>query len=484
MRESALVLAREKLLAAKHEVIEEKARLEEKSGLLKNLTTKARQERDLKTAQGNLVHYDSQLNKAGSLMALIEKDARRWLECCIKTGSPDYVAALATQDYPEDWARFHYQFELLVKSFQMGLQDLMAVFRREAVNGGRSQLLMDSVRKLLPVARQIEIDVDFFNRILVQQGKQRRGATGKVAQHPEYSWCETVEQLGVLPREEALGTLRELLAAGVAFLVNLGQVIKREQLAVESKAAQLGKKKGSGQSFLQTWHDGLRAASLQVVNADKLAGIITETESLLMDGEFTARFNRYMVQSITLSQPVPAPVKSATTHAAPASPQNDAEVRVLKAALQAELDEVAKTKAGFATRERLLKENEQRLRDQEQAFAEKCKREQAALDEAKARLAEMEAAIVIKDREAEEKRAEQMAQIEETKVELAARAEFLEESEQRLLNKGQEQLESLAELEQKEEELMATKRELNAMRKDMGIPMIPLRTKPVDEFSE
>ena len=484
MRESALVLAREKLLGAKHEVLEEKVRLEGRTGLLKNLTTMARQERDLKTAQSNLVHYDSQLNKAGSLMALIEKDARRWLECCIKTGSPDYVAALATQDYPEDWARFHYQFELLVKSFQMGLQDLMAVFRREAVNGARSQLLMDSVRKLLPVARQIEIEVEFFNRILVQQGKQRRGAAGKVAQHPEYSWCETVEQLGVLPREEALGTLRELLAAGVAFLVNLGQIIKREQLLVEGKVAQLGKAKG-GPSFLQTWHEGLRTASLQLVNTENLAGIITETESLLMDGEFTARFNRYMVQSITLSQPVPAPVKSATTHAAaPVSPQNDAEVRVMKAALQAELDEVAKTKAGFATRERLLKENEQRLRDQEQAFAEKCKREQAVLDEAKARLAEMEAAIVTKDREAEEKRAEQMAQIEETKVELAARAEFLEESEQRLLNKGQEQLESLAELEQKEEELMATKRELNAMRKDMGIPMIPLRTKPVDEFSE
>jgi hypothetical protein len=89
MRESALVLAREKLLTAKHEVIDEKARLEEKTGLLKNLTTKARQERELKTAQNNLAHYDLQLNKAASLMALIEKDARRFCT----TDDPAWFAA-------------------------------------------------------------------------------------------------------------------------------------------------------------------------------------------------------------------------------------------------------------------------------------------------------------------------------------------------------------------------------------------------------
>jgi DNA repair exonuclease SbcCD ATPase subunit len=123
-------------------------------------------------------------------------------------------------------------------------------------------------------------------------------------------------------------------------------------------------------------------------------------------------------------------------------------------------------------------------RDHEQAFAEKCKREQAALDETRAQLAELEAGILTKDREAEERRAEQRAQMEEAKAELAARSVFMDESEQRLIAKGQEQLELLAELEQKAEDLLATKRELNGMRKEMGLPMIPLRAKPVDEFDE
>ncbi|HSI07025.1 MAG TPA: hypothetical protein VK985_00445 [Rariglobus sp.] len=485
MRESALGLAKEKLKEAQDEVVAEKARLEEKPGLLKNLTPKAKQEREqsIKTAQNNLLHYDLQLKKAESLTTLIHKDIRRWLECCLKTASPDYAAALATHDYPEDWSRFSYSFELLIKSFHMGLQDLMAVFRRENDNGPRSQLLMDSIRKLLPIARQIEIDVEFFNRILVQQGKLKRAA-GKVAQHPEYSWCETVDQLGVLPLGDALETLRELLSASTGFLANLSQAIKREQFLVEAKAAQFGKTAGAGQSFLQTWQEGLRSASLQQVNVDKLGAIITETESLLMDGEFTARFNRHMVQSITTAPAPSAPEKPATTNTTPAFPQNDSELRALKAKLQAELEEVAKTKAGLAARERTLKENEQKLRDHEHAFAEKCKREQAVLDEVKAKLVEMEESISIKDREAEEKRAEQMTQLEEKAAELAARSVFMDESELRLLEKGQEQLERLADMEQREEDLMTTKRELNAMRKEMGLPMIALRAKPVDEFEE
>jgi DNA repair exonuclease SbcCD ATPase subunit len=220
------------------------------------------------------------------------------------------------------------------------------------------------------------------------------------------------------------------------------------------------------------------------VNQGRLAEIITETESLLMDGEFTARFNRHLVQSITPSQPAAAPEKPAATNTTPSFPQNDAELRTLKTKLQAELEEAAKIKAGLAARERTLKENEQKLREQEQAFAARCKREQEAIDETKAKLGELEAEIVRKDREAEEARAEQLAQLEETKAELAARSLFIDESEQRLLVKGQEQLETLAEMEQKEEELMNIKRELNAMRKEMGIPMIPLRAKPVDEFEE
>jgi hypothetical protein len=486
MRESALTLARDKLKEAQDGVVAEKARLEEKTGLLQNLSPKAKQDRDLsiKTAQSNILHYDMQLKKAESLTTLINKDIRRWLESCLKATSPDYAAALATHDYAEDWTRFSYGYDMLIKSFHMGLQDLMAVFRRENANGGRSQLLMDSIRKLLPIARQIEIDVEFFNRILVQQSKQRRGTTGKVTLHPEYSWCETVDQLGALPVEEAQGTLKELISANTGFLANLSQVIKREQFLAETKATQLGKTAGSGPSYLQTWQEGLRGAALQLVNVESLGATITETEFLLMDGEFTARFNRYMVQSVSAPPPPPAPEKPAASTTTAPFLQNDAELRALKTKLQAELEEVAKVKGGLAARERTLKENEQKLKDHEQAFAEKCKREQAVLDEVKARLVEMEESISAKDREAEEKRAAQMAEVEGKMAELAARSVFMDESELRLLEKGQEQLERLAEIEQKEEDLMATKRELNAMRKEMGLPMIALRAKPVDEFEE
>src|SRR5690606_29807750 len=115
--------------------------------------------------------------------------------------------------------------------------------------------------------------------------------------------------------------------------------------------------------------------------------------------------------------PSAAQERAGTHSAPPVTPQNDAELRALKARLQAELEETARVKAGLIAREQRLKENEQK-------FAEKCKREQAALDETKARLAAREEEIELKARQAEEKQAEELARIEEVKAELAARTAF------------------------------------------------------------
>lgn len=484
VRESALALARSKLTEARNGVLAEKARLEAKTGLLKNIAPGSGQGRDseLNSALNDIQHYDLQLKKADSLVALINKDIQRWLECSMKTGSPDYVASMAAHEHAEDWSRFAYGYELLVKSFQMGLQGLMMVFRRETAKSARSELLLDSIRKLLPIARQIEIDIEFFNRVLAQQAKLARVVAGKPVQHPEYSWCETTAELSSLPLPDAMETLRELISASNGFLPSLGQAMKREQFMAETRAAQ-SRVQGTapGPGFFQMWWEGLKPAAAQRVDAEKLGALITETETLLMDGEFSARFNRHMLQGVQLSSAA-APAAERQTSAP--FPQGDAELRALKAKLQAELEEVAKTKAGLASRERTLKENEQKLRDQEAAFDDKCRRSQEELDALRSQLEAREADIVAQERRIEELRAEELAKLEETKAELAMRASFLEESEQRLITKGQEQLERLAELEQKEDELMSTKRELNGMRKEMGLPLIPLRAKPVDEFEE
>ena len=480
VRESALDMAHRKLAEARTEVLNDKVRLEAKTGLLKGFSAKGSMDREtaLKTVFSQKLHYDSQIKKAQSLTALLAKETGRWLECYLKTGSPEYAAALAPHDYAEDWSRFSYNFELLIKSFQMGLQDITVQYKRENPTGAPSQLRKDSIRKLQPIARQIEIDVEFFNRILTYQARQKGR---KATLHPEYSWGETTEQLALQTVETALGTVHELLAACAGFLTNLGHVINREKQAAEEKAAR-GLQPPA--SYLKGWWEGIRPVAALRVEEEKLAAIITETETMIMDGEFSARFNRHMVETMPASEGQAAPEKPATTAPMSVSPQSDAELRALKARLQAELEETAKVKAGLAARERTLRDNEQALRDNEQRFAEKCQREQAALEAMKAGLAMREEEIVIKARQAAETQAEELARLEEMKAELAARSAFIEESEQRLLNKGQEQLEGLAELEQKEEELMTTKRELNAMRKEMGLPMIPLRAKPVDEFEE
>lgn len=484
MRESALALARSKLDEARTGVLAEKSRLEAKGGVIRNLAPGSAQGRDagLNSALNDIQHYDLQLKKADSLVALINKDIRRWLDCSMKVASPDYVASMAAHEHAEDWSRFSYGYELLVKSFQMGLQGVMMVFRRENAKAARSELLLDSIRKLLPIARQIEIDIEFFNRVLAHQAKLARVVAGKPVQHPEYSWCETTAELSSLPLSDAMDTLNELISASNGFLPGLGQAMKREQFMAETRAAQ-SRVQGTapGPCFFQVWWDGLKPAAAQRVDAEKLGALITETETLLMDGEFSARFNRHMLHGVQVAA---APAHAPARQTAAPFPQGDAALRELKAKLQAELEEVAKTKAGLASRERTLKENEQKLRDQEAAFDEKCRLSQEELDALRSRLDAREADIVVQERRVEELRAQELAKLEETKAELAMRASFLEESEQRLITKGQEQLERLAELEQKEDELMSTKRELNGMRKEMGLPLIPLRAKPVDEFEE
>lgn len=479
MRECALDLAGKKLQEARNAVLAEKARLAEKPGLLKSIAGRGGVEREvsLQTVASQQAHYDSQLKKAESVTALLRKETERWLECCLKTGSPDYAAGLAQHDFPEDWGRFCYNFDLLLKSFQMGLQDLTVQFKRGSPGGeALAQLRVDSVNKLVPVARLIEIDVEFFNRILTQQARQKKTGTGRPSLQPEYCWCETTGQLASMSVPEAAATLRELLSACSGFLANFSTLLKREKAQADARAPQM---LHAHPSYLRVWWDNAKPAAALLLQEDRLESVITETQSLLLDGEFSTRFNRYLIKTITPSAPPAAPEKTtaAAAHSGTTAPYTDAELRALKAKLQSELAEVARIKAGLTIREQTLKENEQK-------FAEKCRREQAALEEAKARLAEQEEALALRTRQAEEKHVEEMAKLEELKGELAARAAFIDESELRLMEKGQQQIEALAELEQKEEELMATKRELNTLRKEMGLPLIPLRTKPIDEFNE
>jgi hypothetical protein len=352
----------------------------------------------------------------------------------------------------------------------MELADLRVRYRSEDPRGPRSAQHGQAIRRLLPVARLIEIDVEFLNRVFAEQARIR-GERHPTARHAEYGWCELIEQLETLPVAAASDTVQELVAVGETFLATVVQDIRREQAAAAEKAGRRGRR--APPSFLKVWWDRLKPL---VERGMKLSGpeaIVAETEALLLDGEFAGRFNRHLTDSI-VRHPVPQIVPGAPA-AQPAG--RDEEVRALRKRLEEELDEIARTKAGLAKRERLLREGEQ-------AFAEKRGREQSEFDRARASLAAQEAEFAERVRVWTETAERERAEVEALKADQAARETFIEESEQRLLTKGQEQVERLAELEQREEDLMAARRELNEMRRQLGLPVEPLRTTPVDEFNE
>lgn len=470
----ALKQARTKLEESRLEVIAEKSRLETKAGLLTGFSGKVRRERaeSIKVAVDDKSYYDAQIAKIESLVSLLNKEISRWLDCCLKTLDAAYSEGLAAHDHAEDWARLAHNFDRLVKALQMDLRDLMALYKHEAAQGPRSAKYVSAVRKLLPVARQVEIDIEFLNNVLAQRARRGGAGSPAPAQHPEYGWCETIEQLGGQTVQAAVETLRELVTLSTGFLPALVQEIKREQAVADEKAA-LARGKVHP-SFLKLRWESLKPATAQELTSRQPVAVITETEALLLDGEFTTRFNHYLIKSIVRSPDAVTPQAAA---GAGSAVQNDAELKILKETLELELEGVAKLKANLNRRERVLRENEQ-------AFEEKRQREQAALDEARAKAAAQEEEIARKTFELEQRYLAEQKHLEALIAENNARVAFIEESEQRLLAKGQEQIERLAELDQQEDEIMAAKRQLNEMRKEMGLPIVPLRTKPVDEFAE
>lgn len=378
--------------------------------------------------------------------------------------------------------RLSYNFDLLIKSYQLGLQDLVCAHKREHWRGTRSEALNDSIRKLLPIARQIEIDVEFFNRLLLVRAKMGGAAASAPALHPDYNWCEATHQLAGESIGEALETLDELLATSTRVLGELNRVMRRES---ESAAARPVPVPGAGHeaSFLGAQWERLRPEAIDQMKPASPRAVVDETEVLLTDGTITARFNRHMVETMGLVSAVAEPKKKAAPPAGGAAVP-DAEVRALKARLEAELAEVAAMKSDFAEREKTFRAREARQLEAERVSAERRKRELLEIEEARRGLVALEERALVTARRAEEERAQAMEQVEQFRAELVARESFLEEGEQRLMNKGQEQLERLAEMEQKEDELAAIRRELNEMRREMGLPLVGLRTQAFDEFSE
>lgn len=474
-RVHALKHAQSKLEESRNEAVAERMKHETKPGLLMGLSGRVKRERaeGLKAALDDKFYYDGQIGKIESLISLLSQEISRWLDCCLKTLAADYPASLARHDYPEDWSRLGYRFDVLVKTLQMDLKDLKSLYRSENPSGPRSPQHDAAIGKILPTARQVEIDIEFLNNILAHQTRIKGTGADETPPHPEYGWCETIELLGNQSVPAAMETLRELIALAASFLPALRQEIRREQAVAEEKAA-LASRKGPP-SYLACRWEGLKPAAAQGMTARQSVAVIAETEALFLDGEFSARFNRYLIKSIVRSSSQPAR-ETARAGAARATP-DDAELKGLKDTLELELEGVAKLKANLTRRERTLRESEQ-------AFEEKRQREQAELDEARARVAVQEEEVARKLCEVKKRFVAEQKRLEALIEENTARAAFIDESEQRLMSKGQEQIERLAELEQQEDEIMAAKRELNEMRKEMGLPLVPLRTKPVDEFAE
>ncbi len=473
VREAGLVWARARVEVARVSALAEKTRLETNPGLLKSLSARAKRERQegIKAAIDYKAHYDAQIEKVDSLILLLGKEIGRWLDCCLKTRSPDYIAGLAGHAFPEDWGRFAYHFELNAKAFRLELENLRLAARREGGQATRAPFGGGDLRRLLPAARLIEIDVECLNRVVAEQARASGRRSDARPRHTEYGWCEIIEQLGTLSPGAAFETLQELTQVSGSFLTAVLQDIKREQATAEEKAARAGRRAAG--SFLNVWWDRLRPVVERDLKPSEPEAMIAETEALLLDGEFSGRFNQHLIDSIVRHAAPAAP----TGRAAEASPARDEEIKALRKSLEQELEEVARIKIGLAKRERVV-------REQEQAFAEKRQREQAELDEARARLTAQEADFAARVQAWEETQRREQADLDALKAEQAARTSFIEEGEQRLLAKGQEQVERLAELEQREEDLDAARRELNALRKELGLPVEPLRTTPVDEFNE
>lgn len=468
MREAALALARKGIAEAAEEAQRKKEALAGLNALRSFVPGESRRRHvaDRKQAEEQAARLDAGLRKLDTTEMVLLTCVERSLENFLRLHDPEYVAGLAAYRFPHDWQRLVERFEQAKDALVGILSALVNVMENARPKENMSAFAPDCrllVEEAAIAGRKLDAEIGFINAVADEQRRQYGPDTITLPRQPETGWAQTVGALLEVPAEECLRATRNLVRECHDVLDGIGTAIHAESKLV------------NGVKVLEvpSYHAGvwkaLREASRLSIEAKDLQRVVSETEQMLdlgtLDPWSPPAPEKKPVQPVAAVAPVPGGAEPLFAGTSPA------------VARRSDVAPSSSSSAQAPTR----KEHKLSLRGRNSRRPEM----DGVSPETRDTPVPAVGSVALKSSEIaalEEQRALLERRLEEMRVELQTRETYVMESEERLLQKTQQQVEREAELEQREDQLRTLLQRLDAL--DDTRPSGQSSSTKLDEFKD
>lgn len=455
----------------------------------KDNRTKRREEVD------NVAVLKAGIKKLDDAYPQLETCVERSLENYLREHDAEYANGLAASRFIDDWHRLLAQFELDLSNLLGSLNALPAQFDLlpHGAACGSTLESRHAIDTVVGFARSVQEDIGFINKIADAQ-RIRSGIDNiTLYRQPERNWRGSIHALHFVQPSLAVDSIQALIA-------DINEVAEKVRSAIQGECQLASYVVGYGVTSYhrRVWASLREAAPLQV-NPDNMESILAETEELMDSG----RLKEWRPQ-----RPEPtAPVAAAVGIAAPPPPVAPAPKPgrppgvPVSAPVPAAIGGPGPTlRLNRSAELKLPSRSAPRLDEAAApAFSSAPTRpaEPAAVPAAAPAAVNPGSSLPpdsMADLMAERNRLEQI--LLETRASLTEREQFLSQSEARLMQVSQAQIEREVDLEQREEQLRDLEKRLREMQSGMAsgggqglapaaaaIPA-PAQAKVFDEFNE
>lgn len=487
VREAAFTLSRKRISDALRVAKEQKTAAGGGRPLLSFLFKDSKKASQRREIVENVSVMEAGIQKIDAAFPALEACVERSLENYLREHDYEYVNGLASSRFLDDWHRLLARFDQTVANFIGQLNELKSAFEtlpaREPC--GSHPEARKSIDAVVATARALQDEISFVNKIADAQRIRAGTEAITLYRQPERNWKGTAHSLLFTMPGPAIATVILLLNESNEMSERVRSAIHGEcQLA--SYVVQYGVT-----SYHQRVWASLREAATLRIDPDTLETTLTDTEE---------KMERGLLEPWTPDR-AELPVETASAAPRPPSLSSPAAVSVEAQA------KPAVPAAPPPNLRRASKEPSLRLPSRNGSVPKPAldtpatppslpaKEPTSVLlpvpiptPDAVSDVLPKEAADTVADLAAERIRLEEI--LKEERLGLEQREQFLSKSEERLLQKTQEQIERETELEQREEQLRDLEKRL---REKLGPGAFPFTSstaaatvpsKPFDEFNE
>jgi len=430
----------------------------------------------------NVEVLEAGLKKLDDAFPKLESCVERSVENYLREHDPEYSNGLASSRFIDDWHRLLNGFERNVSHLISSLGDLTSVLATldkaaacGSSNGGRA-----AIDTAVAAARLAQEDVVFVNKIADAQRIRAGIDSITLYRQPEHNWRGSVHSLHFVVPHLAIDSVEALLQ-------DVNEVAEKVRAAIQGECQLASYAVGYGvTSYHKRVWASLREAAPLRINPEEMEAILSETEELIDSGRLKdwtpPRPELAAPASVPgVSAPPPPNVPKAPPPGAP--PRADAALSGLPPAL-ARINKPPELKLPSRGSSGLPARTDTAI----SASASPSTPSASGGGNDPVLAPSTEPPDTMVDLMAERNRLEQI--LLETRASLTEREQFLSESEARLMQVSQTQLEREVDLEQREEQLRDLEKRLRTMQSGMSSQPVPAASaepavkKVFDEFNE